>query len=252
MSMAQVRLKISLFHLALSVAIASTIIFYIRCILYPSYFFSLSGGGKLSFMIVVAAIIGPLLTLIIYNKTKGRKKLIFDLTVIMLLQMIILSYALHLIWLVRPVYNVFVIDRFVIVRNIDLKPDKLEKALPPYNKLPGIKGPDLVAVRKPSSPDEQLKIILSGAEGYDLELFPEYYISYEEQKKEIMKKSLPIIQLKRKSGIAVQEIEQFLKKEKGKIDDYYYLPVKGFEKKFMSIVLKKNGDIVSVLPIDPW
>lgn len=250
--MLTIRLKISLLHLALSISFAFIIILYIRCILYPNYFFSLSGGIKLTFMIVAAAIIGPLLTLIIYNKKKGKKKLAFDLVIIALLQLIILSYALHLIWLVRPVYNVFVVDRFVIVRNIDLDSDRLGKALSPYNELPGMKGPGLVAVQKPNSPDEQLKMILSGAEGYDLELFPEYYVSYDEQKKETMRKSLPITRLKGKSGAAAQEIDKFLKKEKGKIGDYYYLPVIGFEKKSMSIVLRKNGDIVSALPIDPW
>ncbi|MDR1530286.1 MAG: hypothetical protein LBS40_07830 [Burkholderiales bacterium] len=247
------RFKAAIIHLSVSFVITCIAVIWVRYILYPNYFFDLSGGLKLlSLVVVVNLAIGPLLTLIIYNEKKTKKALFFDLGTIIFFQWVALVYGLYTIWLARPVYNVFVDDRFIIIRNIDLEQSNLEKAPPPYNRLPWVGGPKLVATNLPDDSDEKLSLAFSGMVGYDIEHYPQYYVDYVSKKEYVLKKAKPIIELREKNGNASRQVENFLKKWNGMAEDYYYLPIKGTAPEFMTVVLTKSGDPITVLPIDPW
>ena len=88
-------------HLFLSVFIFSCLVFFTYFILLPGFLFYSEGGITILGLIgSVDVILGPVITLIIYKKTKPSIK--FDLSLIALLQIAALIYGLHALWSVRP------------------------------------------------------------------------------------------------------------------------------------------------------
>ncbi|RMF79004.1 MAG: hypothetical protein D6739_11320, partial [Nitrospirae bacterium] len=82
-----VRLKAFAIHLAASVAVATCLVVLLVSRYFPlPYFFADGGWQGLRLVVAVDAVLGPLLTLIIFNPAKGRRALLRDYTVIVLLQ----------------------------------------------------------------------------------------------------------------------------------------------------------------------
>jgi len=237
-------------HLSISCAIACLTLILIWMFFYPGFYFKLSGGLELFFIIVsVDVVIGPLLTLVVYKA--GKKWLWFDLSVIAVLQIAALSYGFHTMWIARPVYAVFAVDRFVVVQATEIVSESQEKAKPEYQKLPLWGGPRFVAAQRPESREDRQKILFSSLiTGADIQNCPEYYVPYEEKQKEALEKSLPLDALVKKVPEARDEVDGFLKKYGGKEDDYRYLPIRGKGFNFETMVLNREGAPVGIIPVD--
>ena len=75
---------------------------------YPYPYRELSGGRELFALVVaVDVVLGPLITLVIFNPAKTRRHLVMDFTVIGLLQVAALAYGLWTVFVARPVHLVF-------------------------------------------------------------------------------------------------------------------------------------------------
>jgi hypothetical protein len=113
-------------HLGISATIAAVVLSVLYLLWYPSTYFTAMGGEQLAFLVVgVDVVIGPLITLIIFKA--GKKGLKFDLAVIALLQSAALTYGALVAAEARPVYTVFVVDRFEVVAANALDPAELAK-----------------------------------------------------------------------------------------------------------------------------
>ena len=100
------------------------------------------GGATLILLLIgVDVVIGPLITLIIFDPKK--KSLRFDLAVIAVLQLGALLYGCSVMFNARPVYNVFVVDRFEVVAANAIDEESREKAAPEFRSLP-LTGPKVV------------------------------------------------------------------------------------------------------------
>ncbi|MDR2174283.1 MAG: hypothetical protein LBE32_08850 [Burkholderiales bacterium] len=244
------RLQAAGTHLLISFAIACSVVFLIKLVLYPDYYFQLSGGfGLLLLIIGVDVTVGPLLTLIVYKQEK--KTLIFDLAVIAVLQVAALAYGVYAVWVSRPVYNVFVIDRFSVVAPVNIEKGNLEKAALEYKNFSWY-GPRLVSAELPSKAEEQLQITFSALLGADIETYPQYYVPFESKKVQVAEKSKPLSDLRGKTPKASKLIDGFLRRQKGREEDYRYLPIKGFSPDSMSMIVTTDGTPVTALAIDPW
>ncbi|MBK7144251.1 MAG: hypothetical protein IPH76_03200 [Xanthomonadales bacterium] len=94
---------------------------------YPDALFTLAGAGKLLILVVgIDVTLGPLLTLIVFNPIK--KSLIWDLAVILMVQMGALGYGVWVMAQSRPVFLVGAVDRFELVSANEIHPDELAKA----------------------------------------------------------------------------------------------------------------------------
>ena len=98
---------------------------------YPYPYRELSGGRELFALVVaVDVVLGPLITLVIFNPAKTRCHLVMDFTVIGLLQVAALAYGLWTVFVARPVHLVFEYHRMAVVHAIDVDSDLLAKAPP--------------------------------------------------------------------------------------------------------------------------
>src|SRR5215813_13196588 len=133
------RWKAAALHLVISAVIAIVVIAVMLALWYPQPYFDAMGGmGLLKLLVGVDVAIGPLLTLIIFDTRK--KSLRFDLSVIAFLQIAALVYGVYIMFEARPVYTVFVKDRFEVVPADQLDAADLADAPAEYRTL-SLTGP---------------------------------------------------------------------------------------------------------------
>ena len=136
------RWKASALHLGLSAAIGLSVIALMLAVWYPQPYFAAMGGDTLILILIgVDVVIGPVITLIVFDPKK--KSLKFDLAVIALLQLAALAYGCHVMFEARPVYNVFVVDRFEVVAANQVDDESLAKVTAPeFRTLPAHRSED--------------------------------------------------------------------------------------------------------------
>ena len=104
------RLKFLLSHLFISFLIALLVIGLVFFIWYPSPLATAVGVTHIFLMLlVIDVILGPLLGLLVYKE--GKKTLKFDLSVIILIQIVALCYGVFSIEQGRPAWLVYNVDR---------------------------------------------------------------------------------------------------------------------------------------------
>jgi hypothetical protein len=106
--------------------------------------------------------------------------------VIATLQLAALAYGIGVVAIARPVYMVFTIDRFDLVTANDLRGEELARVADARFKSVPWDGPRIIGVKSPADPDEQLRIIRSAANGYDLQTFPQYYVPYADLAQDVL------------------------------------------------------------------
>src|SRR5471032_315728 len=173
------RWKASGIHLVLSAGIAGALVAVMLLVWYPWPLFEVAGGSGLIMILVgVDVVLGPLITLVIFKA--GKKGLKFDLAVIASLQLAALAYGVHAVYVVRPVYIVYNIDRFNLVAAIDLDPADVAAAKrEEFRHLP-VDGPHYIAAIQPTDLRERLRILEFALAGKDVHLFPQQYVPYGE------------------------------------------------------------------------
>jgi hypothetical protein len=141
------RLRASGIHLSISLCVASLAAILVFGLWYPYPYREISGGRALFFLVAgVDVVMGPLITLIIFNSAKPRQEMAMDFTVVGLLQIAALSYGLWTVFVARPVHLVFEYSRMSVVHAIEVDPVFLDKAPASLQKLP-VTGPTAITLR---------------------------------------------------------------------------------------------------------
>lgn len=100
-------------HMAISLVIFFILLVFITQYWYPGILFDAANGWKAIGMIVgIDLVLGPLLTLIIFNHNKNSLKL--DLSIIALIQVAALAYGCWTIHKTRPIALAFINTSFTI------------------------------------------------------------------------------------------------------------------------------------------
>jgi len=246
------RWKAAALHLGISALIAVVVVTVMLALWYPQPYFDAMGGmGLLKILIGVDVAIGPLLTLIIFDTRK--KNLRFDLSVIAFLQIAALAYGVYIMFEARPVYTVFVKDRFEVVPADQLDAADLAEGPAEYRTL-SLTGPRMAGVRYPdqSNAEEWNKLVFSGVGGKDIQNFPKYYIPYADAKAEVLGKALPLGALLKDHPEREAAVRAAVNKSGLAEDALAYVPLMGREAAMTALIDKRDSHIVGVLPIDPF
>jgi len=114
---------------------------------YPWPYREVSGGRDLFLILVsVDVILGPLITLVIFDRRKPVRELVTDLSVVGVIQLAALAYGLWTVAVARPVHLVFEVDRLRVVHAVDV-PEELLPQTPPGIRPEPWTGPTMLAVR---------------------------------------------------------------------------------------------------------
>jgi hypothetical protein len=238
-------------HLAISALIAGFVIALVVVLWYPSpYFVAMGGEVLLRLLIGVDVVIGPLITLIIFDTKKPRLK--YDLATIAVLQVAALAYGSYVMFDARPVYTVFVGDRFYTVPANSIDTESLARAAPEFGPLP-LDGPRVVGARKSANADESGRTAMSAMlGGPDLQHLPHLYVPYASVAAEAARSAKPLVTLAQKGKEPSEQVTDFVSANGRVVRPLGFVPVRARNRDFAAVVDRKTGEIVGYLPIDPW
>lgn len=236
-------------HFLITLGMAAAAAALIFLVWYPDPFQSMLGGLK--FFLLISAcdlVLGPLISLIIYNSKKTRRQLIFDYSIVGIVQVAAFVYGVVSIANARPVYVAFVVDRFEVVRAGDLHDKDLAAAKDPYRTRPKW-GPVLVATEFPADAKQRDALLNEAMFGKDIFRFPSTYVPYESVKEAVKSKARPLELLYKRHPQAKQMVAD--SKLKLPESQLRYLPILGKEF-WTALVDADGGPPLAYLPIDPY
>ncbi len=239
-------------HLLVSAAIGAGVLASMILVWYPRPYFEAAGGNDLVLLMVgIDVALGPLLTFAVFNPAKGIGKLRFDLAVIGCCQVAALAYGVHVMFVARPAYLVFAVDRFDLVMANQLADAELAKAPPPWNARPRGRPPT-VGARVPDDPalkEESLFIALGGA---DLPQQPRFYVPYAGVAPEAAARARPLPDLRRLNPDAAATIDRIVAASGRGEEALGFLPAAAPHRDFAVVVDRAGGAIVERVMLRPW
>jgi len=155
-------------HLAFSTAIFLLLSFVIVFHWYPDFYFSLDGGDRAILTIFfVDVVLGPGLTLLVFKP--GKKSLKFDMSVILLLQMVALAWGVQNVYTERPAAAIYYYGKLSCIGQNDIEGMDMEsiKAGPSGSQR-------LAFLQRPDTVDEFFDFSKEAFQNNSAEIF--YYI----------------------------------------------------------------------------
>lgn len=230
------RLKVSSIHLCISLAIALLAALLVFGVWYPYPYREISGGRELFLlMVVVDVILGPLITLAVFNRAKPWSELRRDLAVVAVLQLGALGYGLWTVFVARPVHMVFEYDRFRVVHAIEVPTELLAKTPPDVNALP-LMGPTLLSLRPFKDAQENMDATLAALQGLSLASRPDLWQPYTAAADDIRKQAKPVTALKLRFAAQASAIDAVLAGIGRPPETLAYLPMVG-RKSFWTVFI---------------
>jgi len=246
------RWKASAFHLGISALVAALVVGVMLKLWYPPPYFDAMGGATLLILIVGCdVVLGPLITLIVFKA--GKKGLKMDLTLVGCLQLAALCYGSYTIFLARPVFTVFAVDRFEVVAANDIRAEELARATDPEFSSLSLTGPRLVAAKLPSNPDEQLTIMLGAMQGGDdVKQMPRLYVPYPQAAQDVARHSKAVSVLSQHDKSSEEAIRELALRTGSAESELGFLPLNARNQNMSVIVDRRSGNVEGILPINPW
>jgi hypothetical protein len=246
------RLKAATIHLAISLTLASLAAVLVFFVWYPYPYREISGGRDLFFIVVaVDVVMGPLMTLAVFNTNKPRIELRRDLGIIGLLQLAALAYGLWTVAVARPVHLVFEIDRFRVVHAIDVPSELLNKAPPGLRQLP-LTGPTLLSVRDFKDSKESFEATMAAVQGAAIGARPDFWQPYSAGKSQVLARAKTLAELKARFPANKKEIDSALQSAGRAPIDIGYIPLVGRQTFWTVLIDLKTAEVVAFVPIDSF
>jgi hypothetical protein len=244
------RWKAAGIHLAISFVIGALILSLILLVWYPQPYFQALGARHLILLLLgVDLVLGPLLTLIVFDTNK--KSLRFDLSVIALMQTAALVYGLYVTAHSRPVFIVGAEDKFVVVIASEIDPEDLaEGSSEEFRSLPWT-GPKLVAAVAPTDEDRTSRLVASAFIGKEMANFPDLYTDYSNQAKNMLTDAKALSALPQDNGQTSKTVQAWLQSNGHTESDVVWLPILSREGSLTMLLDAKTGMPLAALPIDP-
>lgn len=239
-------------HLGISLPIAALAALLVFGLWYPYPYREISGGREL-FLIVVAVdvIMGPLITLAVFNHKKPWTELRRDLAMVGVLQLSALGYGLWTVAVARPVHLVFEIDRFRVVHAVDVPEELLGREPQTVRALPWT-GPTLISVRPFRDPGENLQATMAALGGLELGARPDLWQAYDPARGQVLGAAKPAVQLRQRFAGRRAQIDAVLRSVGRTPETTAYLPLVGRNFFWTAFIDPQTADVVAFLPLDPY
>lgn len=241
------RLKAGLSHLSLSFLIFIIVISVLLYFWFPAPYFTASGGWQgLKIVAAVDLVLGPLLTLIIFDLAKSRAKLIGDLAVIVLFQLSALVWGIHTIYEQRPIVVAFWETDFITIPAVNMQ--KQGVSLDEL-KVFGEQYPVFVYAQKPTSLAglEKMARRISEQKIPPHEQF-ELYQPLKTHYAEIKSHQVDINEILTVNAKMKADLMAIIEKSNTEIHDYDYFPLRS---KYHTIILmfSHSGELINYIAV---
>lgn len=246
------RLRASAMHLGISLGVATLAAGLVFGLWYPYPYREISGGRTLFLLLVsVDVVLGPLITLTVFNRAKSRRELLLDFSVIGVLQCAALAYGMWTVFVARPVHLVFEYSRLTVVHAVDVDSDMLAKAPPALQALP-LTGPSAIALRPFRDAREQFDLTMQALEGAPLALRTELWRPWETETGEILEAAKPATELRTRFAAQAAQIDSAVASTGQPIGALRYLPLVGRRQAWTALLDPVSARPLAFLPIDSF
>lgn len=240
------RLRLFAWHLAGSSLVICAAAFWVYLVWYPAPL-DVAVGVTRVFVLLLAIdlILGPSLTFLVARE--GKRTLAFDLSVILFLQLGALGYGLHSVAEGRPVWLVFNVDRFDVVRSIEIDRRALSDASETF-KSASLFGPQWVGAVGPTDADARTTLLFEAAlAGVDLPHRPNYYVPLSDVAHEIKARARPLEDLiSFNEAVSVQRSLSRLPEADG------WLPLASGAQDMVVLISKHKAEVIGTVDLRPW
>ena len=222
------RIKAALFHLLGSVLVVGLLAALAVVVWYPFPYWKSSGGINLLALIAgVDVVLGPLVTLVIFNIRKPIKELRMDVLLVVLVQLSAMGYGLWSAYQARPLFNVFEYRLFRVVHAADI-PETLPGGAPAVGVggMPGVfDRPKLLTLRDFQNDQEQIEATAMALEGLSLASRPDFWRSYEDAQVAVRAAAKPIRELVDSGQVDADRVSALTQDTGQSVDAFGYLPM---------------------------
>lgn len=246
------RLRASGIHLCISVVIAGLAALLVFALWYPGAYQEISGGRDLFLILVsVDVVLGPLITLTIFNRAKPMRELRRDLAIVGLLQLVALGYGMWTVFVARPVHLVFEYKLFRVVHAADIPEQMLAQAPKGIDPLP-LTGPTVLALRPFRGPDEQFNATMTAVNGLSLSAQPGLWQPYADARARILEESRSVRSLKRRFPEHAAEIDRAIARTGRQPEAVAYVPLAARKTFWTVLVDSSSAEVVGFIPLDSF
>lgn len=236
-------------HLIVSIFIALCSMLLVFNMWYPAPLHIAVGVTHVFLLVLmVDVVIGPLLTLLVYKV--GKKTLVFDLTVIALLQASALCYGLYAVAEGRPAWLVFSADRFDLVRVLDIDDRKrdVDGAIADEYRAASWLGPQWVAAVNPADDELRNELVFESVfAGLDLPQRPDLYVPLSTQASEIKARLFELDELSRFNDR--EQVERVLALWP---QADAWLPMMANVEPMVVLLESETAEVIAVVDLRPW
>lgn len=195
-------------------------------------------------MLTIDVIVGSVLGLLVYKE--GKKSLKLDLSIIVLLQLSALLYGIYSIEQGRPVWMVYSVDRFELVRKNEIILENINQAKPQFQQLSWLK-PQFVATQFAQDVKQRNDDMFTEVfGGISLAQRPERYVDFAQAKAQLQKRAQSLELLSQYND------KIFVEKTLAKYPQATaFLPMKASAVD-MTVLINHQGEVVKIVDLRPW
>ena len=232
-------------HLILSVAVFVILLLLIWNFWYPRPFFWTDGGSDgLGTVAFVDIVIGPFLSLVLFNPVKSKRELTLDIGLVVLLQIGAMGYGVYTVYHGRPAVLVHADGLFQVV---DHSPFETQGVTPDQFEKFGDEIPPVVHLGVVQTKEEGgIFTKWSLQEGLQSHMIFVIYRNFYENLEKVKSQRLDIKKGMEVNAELAQAIEKSVKKLGGSVDDYWFYPYVGRFRDGL-IVLNQAGQRVDFI-----
>lgn len=219
---------------------------------YPYPYREISGGREL-FLLVVAVdvVLGPLLTLAIFDRAKPWTVLRRDLAAIAMLQLGGLGYGMWTVFEARPVHLVFEVNRFRVVHAAEVPRELLDQTPAGITALP-LWRPTLLSLRPFKDGTEKWNLALAEMGGVPIAARPDVWQSYAAGQADVRKAAKPVAELSSRFANSAADIGRTVAATGLSADRLGYLPLIGRKSYWTVFVDLQTAQPIAFLPLDSF
>ncbi len=240
------RLKFAMTHLGISICVGLLLVCLVFLLWYPSPLNQATGVLNIFLMMLfIDIILGPFLSWFVYRE--GKKTLVFDLIIIIALQISALAYGVYNIMQARPVWIVYSVDRFDLIRYNEIYNKNIVHASPEFRQPSWFK-PQYVATQfSVDLKQRETEMFEAVFKGIDVSQRPERYVALDKVKNQIQQRAQNLDVLNQFNDKALVE----------KILSNYpqataFVPLKANAVDMTVLINKEKGEVVKIVDLRPW
>lgn len=238
-------------HLGASFAVGLGVAAAVFALWFPGPYRIMSGGTELFLLVVgVDLTLGPLLTLVIFDRRKPAKELKRDVAVVVALQVAALAYGLHTVSISRPVVLALEVDRFRVVAASGVYLKELPTAPADLRRL-SLTGPRLVRSVLPTDPDKKFESVGLGLSGFDIGTRPSLWTPWDAAARaEALAHARPLGDLARRYPDRQRELDAAAAATGRPLPALVYIPMATFRGDWVALLDAKSADVLGFAPFD--